>query len=207
LPVLIDKRYGTDSAHQLSLSFSTSFATKFVESNGITLAYGYNFTDIIGLEIGGGYFFGSESSIMNTVRANFGAQEPPLSDLYQLQWMANANVVIVPFYGRVSFASEFDPSWDLFALAGGGVFGVRKQFGPDGASSFESKVAPGFNFGGGLRFYWTMFNTRTALRLEFREYFFPDPTTDAELSPDSDVDSITWNLHFQAGLQFNFGGL
>lgn len=207
LPVLIDKRFGMESAHQLSLQFSTSFATKLVESVGIYGSYGYAFNDLFGLELGGGYFFGSESSIMQTVRATLGGLEPPFSDLFQLQWMANLNAVLVPFYGRISFASELDPAWDFFALAGGGAFGIRKQVGGDGASSFESKVTAGFNFGAGLRFYFNLFDTRMALRLEFREYFFPDPANNPSNDPMKSNDSITWNLHFQSGLQFAFGGL
>lgn len=207
LPVLIDKRFGMDSAHQLSLQFSTSFATKLVESVGIYAAYGYSFTDIFGLELGGGYFFGSESSIMQTVRATLGGLEPPFSDLYQLQWMANLNAVLVPFYGRISFASELDPAWDFFALAGGGAFGIRKQVGGDGAVSYDSTVTAGFNFGAGLRFYFNLFDTRMALRLEFREYFFPDPANNPSNDPNKNNDPITWNLHFQSGLQFAFGGL
>lgn len=206
LPVLVDKRFGMDGAHQLSLQFSTSFATKLVESVGIYATYGYNFTDIFGLELGGGYFFGSESSIMQTVRATLGSQEPPFSDLYQLQWMANLNAVLVPFYGRISFASELDPAWDFFALAGGGAFGIRKQVGGADGSSFDSTVTAGFNFGAGLRFYFNLGGTRMALRLEFREYFFPDPANNPSNDPMKNNDSLTWNLHFQSGLQFAFGG-
>lgn len=206
LPVLVDKRFGSDSAHQLSLQFTTSFATKLVESVGVYATYGYSFTDVFGLELGGGYFFGSESSIMQTVRATLGGLEPPFSDLYQLQWMANLNAVLVPFYGRISFASEIDPAWDFFALAGVGAFGIRKQVGGDDGSSFDSKVTAGFNFGGGLRFYFNLLDTRMALRLEFREYFFPDPANNPSNDPMKDNDSITWNLHFQGGLQFTFGG-
>ncbi len=206
LPVLVDKRFGMESAHQLSLQFTTSFATKLVESVGIYGTYGYSFNDLIGLEIGGGYFFGSESSIMQTVRATLGSVEPPFSDLFQLQWMANLDVVLVPFYGRISFASELDPAWDFFALAGAGAFGIRRQMGIDGASAFESKVTAGFNFGAGLRFYFKLADTRMALRLEFREFFFPDPASNPSNDPMKSNDSITWNLHFQGGLQFAFGG-
>jgi hypothetical protein len=105
LPVLIDKRYGEDGRHQLALSFSTSMVSKFVEATGVYASYTFGFSDLMGIEIGGGYFFGRESSIMREVREKFGAQEPPLSDLFQIQWMANADFVLVPVYGKMSFAS------------------------------------------------------------------------------------------------------
>lgn len=207
LPVLIDKRFGMEGRHQLSLQFSTSMATKYVEALALYAAYQYNFTDVIGVEIGGGYFFGSEASIMNEVRAKSGAAEPPLTDLFQLQWMANADFVLTPVYGKMSFASEFDPSYDLYFLVGGGVAGTRRQVGVEGSGTFLSKVSPAFNFGVGLHVYLTKM---IGLRLEFRDYFFPepfDPVADGIAVPaDKDVGGLTFNLHFQVGLQFAFGG-
>jgi len=196
LPVLIDKRFGSDGVHQVAAQFSTAMATKFIEGTGAYLTYGYNFTDILGLEVGGAFILGSESKIMSQVRVQFPNQEPPLSDLYQLQWMANANFMLVPLYGKMSFASEFDPGYDLYITAGAGAGGVRRQLGQEGRSGqFDSKVSPIFNIGLGLRFYLTKM---IALRVELRDFFFPEP--------DSAKSGFTWNLHFQGGVQFNFGG-
>src|SRR5688500_2091821 len=64
LPVLLDKRFGLDGAHQLSIAFSTAIAAKFVEATGAFGSYTYNFSDLLGFELGGGFFFGRESSIM-----------------------------------------------------------------------------------------------------------------------------------------------
>ncbi|MBI2375958.1 MAG: outer membrane beta-barrel domain-containing protein [Deltaproteobacteria bacterium] len=209
LPVLVDKRFGKKSAHQLGLQFSTAMATKFVEDNGVVLTYGYNFSDLIGLELGGGFFFGQESNIMDEVRAQFAGVEPPLSDLHQIQWMAMADLMLVPLYGKMSFASELDPSYDLFILAGAGVGGLRKQSGyldkVSGADSrtYASATQPIFNFGLGLRFY---FSRLVALRVEFRDYFYPDPLPNPNDDPKKETDPLTWGLHFQAGLQLSFGG-
>lgn len=205
LPVLVDKRFGHGGRHQASLFFSTSMVTKFVESVGVVGAYQYNFTDLLGLEFTGGYFFGSETSIMDEIRRNFGT-EPELSDQYQLQWIANVDVMFVPVYGKISFASELDPSFDLFFVAGGGVAGTRRKSGgfsgdTNAGVAFESSVGPAFNFGLGLRFY---FNRLVALRLEFRDYFYPEPAS--YTAPENDVGGFTFNLHFQAGVQFAFGG-
>lgn len=193
LPVLIDKRFGADGRHQLSLQASTALATKFVEATGVTASYGYNFSDLLGLEIFGGYFFGGESNIMDEVRNKLGAAEPTLSDLSRMTWTAGADIVFVPLYGKMSFAAEVDPSYDLFLLAGAGAAGLRKQVGTKDVATFVNTTAAAFNFGLGLRFY---FNRWIGLRLEFRNYFYPDP----------DSAGMTFNLHFQGGLQFAFGG-
>lgn len=196
-PVLVDKRFGMQGRHQLSLQFSTAMATKYIDATGFYLAYDYNFWDTFGLEVGGGYMFSSEASILKEVRVQAGNDQSTvdgLQDINQLQWMANVDAIFTPIYGKISFASEIDPSYDLFFLAGGGVSGTRRQQGADETRTYVSKVSPVFNFGVGLRFY---FFKSIALRVEFRDFFFPDP------SPDG---GLTFSLHFQTGVQFNFGG-
>ena len=204
LPVLVDKRYGGENRHQLSLMFAVTTFTKLTEGIGGYLAYQYNFTDMLGLEISGGYFSTSETFIMRSVRLSTGDQEPFLADQYALQWTAVANAVFVPFYGKMSFASEFDPSFDLFLLAGGGVVGTRRGFGLVGDGEperFESELTWTVDVGGGLRFYLT---DMVGLRFEFRNWFYPEPANFQ--SNGRDIGGVTSVLNFQVGLQFAFGG-
>jgi outer membrane beta-barrel protein len=201
LPVLVDKRFSGKGRLQTSVMFSTSMVTKFVEGIGFELGAQYAFSDLLAVGVSGGYFFSGETSIMKEVRENFPSQEPPLSDLYQFNWTGGLDVMFVPIYGKMSFASEFDPSFDLYFIGGGGVAGTKRTI----AEGSRSKIAPVFNVGFGLRFYFTKM---VALRLEFRDYFYPDPgANDPENSePGTEVGGLTWHLHFQAGLQFAFGG-
>lgn len=200
LPVLLDKRFGSDGRHQLGLTFSTSMASKFIEATGGHLTYAYSFTDVFGLELGVGAFAGRESSIMEQVRLQFGADEPPLSDLHQMQWIATLSAVVVPIYGKMSFLSEIDPAFDLFFAAGVGAVGLRRQ----SSLGDTNATTVAFDIGIGLRFYITKM---IALRFEFRDYFYPDPGPPAEIAPaDLETGGLTFNLHLQAGLQLAFGG-
>ena len=125
-----------------------------------------------------------------------------------MNWLANLDVMVVPIYGKMSFASELDPSFDLYFVAGGGVVGTKRTL-SDGADASapggSGTVVPAFNFGTGLRFY---FSRLIALRMELRDYFYPDPgfKEDENTGAKQSQDGFTWNLHFQAGLQFSFGG-
>lgn len=207
LPVLIDKRFGLGGRQQASLLFSSSFADKFVEATGVTANYQYSFSDLLGVALNGSYFFLSrETSIMREIRAVSG-EDPQLSDLNQMQWMAHADLMLVPIYGKMSFASEFDPQFDLFFVGGAGVAGTRRLVSVGASEGFENAVVPVFNLGVGMRFY---FSRLMALRLEIRDYFFPDPgvrrVVRAGQPLEERVGGLTWNLHFQAGLQFAFGG-
>ena len=206
LPVLVDKRYGGKGRHQLSVMFATTTFTKLTQGVGGYLAYQYSFTDMLGLELSGGFFSTGETFIMQRVRLNTGDQEPFLPDQYALQWTAMANVVFVPIYGKMSFASEFDPAFDLFFLAGGGVAGTRRGFGLTGDGEperFESEITWAADVGGGFRFY---FNDLIALRFEFRNWFYPEPGNFQVPGSRREIGGITSVLNFQAGLQFAFGG-
>jgi outer membrane beta-barrel protein len=196
LPVLVDKRFGNDGRHQLSLLFSTSMADKFIESLGGGLSYGYNFSDMLGVEFSGGYFNGEETNILTQIRTltSGGSSDLLLSDLYQTTWFATVNFLMVPFYGKMSFAAEFDPAYDLFLLVGAGGNGLRVL---QSNGVYATSVGAMFNFGIGFRFYVTRL---VALRLELRDYFFPEAGTCEACS------GVTNSLHFQGGLQFAFGG-
>lgn len=205
LPVLVDKRFGEGRRFQLTASLATAMATKFVEATGPYISAGYGFSDLFALEINGGYFFASESSIMQEIRRNFPGAEPLLSDMYQPTWIANVDLVLVPIYGKISFASEFDPSFDLFLIAGGGGVGVRRQVGKDatGDKHFDSATTWTANFGLGFRFYFTRL---LALRLEFRDFFYPEPECKDPVCVAPFPTGFTFNLMFHGGLQFSFGG-
>jgi outer membrane beta-barrel protein len=203
LPVLIDKRFGNRGLFQVSLQFSSTMATKYVQDTGGILGVAYNFTDVIGIELSGGYFASSETSIMDEIRQALPAsEEPDLSGLYQLTWMANADLLLVPLYGKISFASEVDPAYDLFLLGGVGYSGLRRQVGAGDARTFVTTTSPIFNFGLGLRFY---LNRWLGLRLALRDYFYPQPHV-GNPDPDASAGGLTHSFNIEAGLQFGIGG-
>ena len=201
LPVLLDKRYGADGKQKASIMFTTSVITKLVEDVGFVATYQYNLFDFLGVGLTAGYFLGSETNIATAIRME--AADPscdpaavpdcsPLGDLYQMQWLASADVMFVPLYGKISFASEFNPSFELYLIAGVGAGGVRRQ---NSAGGNDSAVTVVGNLGLGMRFHildWI------GVRAEFRDYFYPEPA--------AGVSGMTWNPHMQFGAEFTFGG-
>lgn len=208
LPVLVDKRFGLGGRHQASLMFSTSVATKFVEHLGVYAGYTYSFTDMLGAEVSGGFFFSNEATIADRVRQGFPEQtgrgeQPPITDFHQLEWMAMGTFVFTPIYGKMSFLSELDPSFDLFLLAGVGAAGTRVKQGDITSGSFGRSVGVVFSLGGGMRFY---INRLLAIRLELRDFFFPEGASGIQNMQGDNLGGLTWQLSFQVGVQFTFGG-
>lgn len=200
LPVLIDKKSGLAGKIQFSLLGATTLASKFTESTGGVLNVTYNFDDQFGLELTGGFFNASEVQLVEDIRAQATTPDLQFSDLHQLQWLAALDFVWVPIYGKISFASEWNPSFDLYILAGGNIVGTQRQ----AANGTETDTAFGFNFGGGLRVFilpWF------AIRLEVRDYFYADPDSgETNVARDEEISGLTNVLLGQAGFQFSFGG-
>ncbi len=207
LPVLLDKRFALEGRSQVSLLFTTAIVTKLVEDLGVYGTYQYNFTEQLAAGVSTGFFFGDETSITDAIRgqgvdpAN-PASGDPLADLYQMFWMVSADFIVTPLYGKISFASEVNPSFDIYGLVGAGAGQVRRVAGvtPDAqgrlsVNGYDTSFTPIFSLGIGMHFYMTKL---LALRIEIRDYFFPEPA--------AGVGGLTWNLHAQAGLQLTFGG-
>lgn len=199
LPVLLDKRFGQAGRHQASILFSTAMVTKLIEAVGAYATYQYSFTDWLGAGFSAGAFLGGETSITDAIRLVENPDNPggeaPLGDLHQMFWMASIDVAVVPLYGKISFLSEFDPSFDVFVLAGLGAGQVRRDRAPAGGPVVTTDTAftPIFSLGFGLRLYLT---DLVGLRFEVRDFFYPEP--------EKGVGGLTFNLHFQGGVQLTF---
>lgn len=222
LPVLIDKRYGARNRHQLSPMFGTSMVTKNTQGMGFYLAYQYNFTDMLAIEVSGGYFATSETSIMGEIRLepNNLSREPFLSDQYALEWAGMVNFVFVPVYGKISFMSEFDAAFDLFILVGAGAIGAVRGSSFDSQmnltldqtngdpTTFDREITGAASVGGGVRFYLLEW---LALRAEIRGFFYPElldaslPRSSGSNQAGDEISGVTTAVKIQAGLQFSFG--
>ena len=202
LPVLIDKRYGNAGKIQAYLLFSTPLTGKFIEANGGILGFNYNFFDWLGAGVVGGFFGSDEIGVVaDTVRDGGDA---PLPDLFRPQWMAGADVTLTPLYGRISFASEYNPAFDLFVLVGGGLMGVERNLGGIGSEDTASDTTGYANVGLGTRLHFLEF---LSARIEYRHIlmFEPDiPASEIDNITDPPSAALTNVQQIQLGVQFMF---
>ncbi|MGF1510386.1 MAG: outer membrane beta-barrel domain-containing protein [Myxococcota bacterium] len=207
----MDKRYGNRGRWQGYVLFSTPLVAKFTESTGAVGGASYSFFDWLGVGISGGIFGSSEVDVVEQVRLSR-AGEPvdgaPLSDLFRLVWFAGGEVTFTPLYGRISFASEYSPAFDLFLVLGGGVAGTERDLGSPTAANDElatvDEITGYFSFGVGLRFHVLSW---LAARTEYRHLLLLEPeipATEVE-DPTTDVAGTLTNVQqFQVGLQFTY---
>jgi len=205
LPVLIDKRYGNAGTLTVHLQFSTPITSKFVESTGIVGGVDYGLLDWLSVGVVGGFFDGAEADIVDTVRTTLGAA--PLTDLDQMTWLAGLDVTFTPIYGRISFASEYNPAFDVLAFVGGGLMGTRRNLlGVESGQTEDGTTGYG-NFGLGFRFHVL---DNLAIRTEYRQIIYPDsdiPQSEQNVTTGDATDfggGISTAQQFQVGVQGRF---
>jgi len=202
LPVLIDKRYGNGQAITAHVQFSAPLTSKFVESVGVVGGVDYGLLEWLSLGLVGGYFGGGEVDILEEVRTA-GA---PLTDLDRMVWFGGLDVTFTPIYGRISFASEYNPAFDVLAFVGGGLMGTERLLGPTGATVKETSTTGYGNFGLGFRFHILDF---LAIRTEYRQFIYPEneiPQSELDTAFDASDPGggISTAQQIQVGLQVRF---
>lgn len=162
--------------------------------------FGYHFLDWLALEAYGGYvFLHRESSVLTAIRedlstvANTDTKRLVLPGIWQTQWSTGLSALWAPFYGKISFFSEWESKFQTYFILGAGADGVVQALGNQG------EVINGIRFclngGLGLRLF---LSEHAALRAEVKESVGFNPVLQ---NGNSDVSSTTW---IQTGVSFLF---
>jgi len=132
LPVVDRKLYPMRFNPELSFQIDYGLADKYTSHQGFRFSGVFHIWDNLAVEAYVGYLFGSESSIMKTLRDKSrpnrvmkGSREPALPGLQQLTYHLGADVQFAPIYGKLSLVSELETSFQLYMLGGMGLAGTR----------------------------------------------------------------------------------
>jgi outer membrane beta-barrel protein len=158
LPVVDKKLYPTRLNPEFSLMVDYSLATRYTTHQGLRASALFHIIDQVAVELHGGYLFGSESSIMKVLRDRskenrrtlHQGREPAVPGLQQLTYHLGADLHVIPIYGKLSFVSELESSFQVYGLVGLGLAGTRTV--TDG-TRLANCNSPSFLGGGCADFY------------------------------------------------------
>ncbi len=185
-PIIANKKFPMSLTLEISAMFDYSFSDRFLNHAGGHLSLGFHIFDWLAVEGFAGGLYPQELNITRTVRvqgySRDSNEEPALSGLWQTFAFGGAGLQWAPFYGKLSFASDFQVAFQFFFFGGAAVEGIAKPSGINDGQNVNNRrdfylgvvggqtynYAPRFSayYGGGVRILpWKW----VALRLEVRQ--------------------------------------
>lgn len=198
LPLIQERLYPLLLKVELAPLYTYSINDKYTHHTGMVLTAGFHFFNWLGVEAYGGYNlngFGELGSIPGWPSAlrsgwtnladaidqfthsggteSISTKPLELPDLYWQSWMAGADVVFSPFYGKWSIVSELGGSFYFYGVAGGGAAGTEKKVTYPAPTRYkQGPVVFPLNYGIGAKIFFLKW---LALRAELRDYWWINP--------------------------------
>ena len=224
------KTYLLKNKWELTPMFSYAFNDSFVETFGISGSVTYHVAEYFGIELYGGYMFGSESDLTEEIFVEL-RLNPEIAKLTKLVWAAGIGVQWSPIYGKIQMFDAYLGDFAFYVSAGIGLGQIRapcipgseldpnrgfdpptcpQQTGEVSATELPFLDAPATtklmgSIGGGMRFN---FSTQFGLKLEVRDYIFSQRVFRPESTEPTSrfTDTIRNYLFIQLGVTFLLGG-
>jgi outer membrane beta-barrel protein len=193
--VVRNRLYTSAGRLELSPTAGLTVLNRLTAHYNFNLNAAFNFTETLGVEARGGWALSSLTGLARDLRDDLARRDPArnedieVSDLRDL-WQMNGNLALgarwMPIYGKVNLLGDIPVHFQAYLWAGGGVANfVREsvaycqQVAPDGtlargtcsAPLVERRAGVIGSAAAGMRFF---VHKGGALRLELRDYLYPD---------------------------------
>lgn len=131
MPLILGKKYHMANHVELSASYVHTYGDRLLHHSGLNLAASYHVFDWLAVEGFATTFYPSELGIMDDVRQRGHSVKEKglptaLSGLWQTFATGGIGAEWSPLYGKLSFLSEFDVSFQFYLFGGVAVSGIAK---------------------------------------------------------------------------------
>jgi outer membrane beta-barrel protein len=189
--VVRNRLYNPQGRFEASLSVGLTFVTRLTDHYNFNLGLAYNFSDLLGAELRGGYALSRHTSLARQISEHL-LQRNPASDVIVTDdlsnlWEMKANAVLgarwSPLYGKISLLAEVPVHFQTYLWAGLGygtfhresvVVCFKLESRADGICGdwlTEDKNAVMGSAAIGFRFFT---HNHGAIKAEVRNWMFPD---------------------------------
>jgi len=191
--VVRNRLYNPEGQIELGVEAGMSVINRLVSTDNFQVTGAYNFTNEWAVELFGGYALSGHTDIADQVNSEV-ASKPintfqtvdDFAGLWEMKWNVAAGARWAPIYGKLNLFADLPVHFQAYIAGGPGVAGLERKSvtyctaaptqDADGNTICdqpldETRVAPMGQVGGGLRFW---LGPKVILRLEARDYFFPD---------------------------------
>jgi outer membrane beta-barrel protein len=164
-------------SHELIATVGALPMDAFAKGLSLYGSYSYHFTHLWAWEIVGGLWsFNFDTGLEQELKDRFDVQP---TELGQLRWILNSNVVVKPLYGKFTLTNDSLFSGEMFFVLGYALGG------------YTAAIPSGADVGVGFRLFMGRY---FSMRFDIRDYmFFPG------------FNSLENNLYLSLGLSLTFG--
>lgn len=180
-----NRLFKTEGHFELGVALEAGLLSRLTDTYNFQLQVGYNVLESLAVELRAGYAYSAHTSLANQIAQDFNGNTSvktatDLSDLWQMTANGVIGVRWQPIYGKLSLMSELAVHFQFYIWLGGGASYMHRESvvicntkaGGDCAAFFtENAVKPVGSLAVGFRF---LFEQKHAIRLEVRDYAFPD---------------------------------
>ncbi len=164
-------------SHELSISLGSLPIDAFAKGVTLNGSYTYHFTHLWAWELVNGLWsFNIDTGLTRELKDEYDVQP---TDLGELKWILNSNVIIKPMYGKFALTNDKLFTAEMFFTMGYALGG------------FTAALPSGVNMGVGLRMFLGKY---FSARLDIRDYLFIP-----------DFENLENHIFVSLGLSLTFG--
>ncbi len=164
-------------SHELSVSLGSLPIDAFAKGVTLNGSYTYHFTHLWAWELVNGLWsFNIDTGLTRELKDEYDVQP---TDLGELKWILNSNVIIKPMYGKFALTNDKLFTAEMFFTMGYALGG------------FTAALPSGVNMGVGLRMFLGKY---FSARLDIRDYLFIP-----------DFENLENHIFISLGLSLTFG--
>jgi outer membrane beta-barrel protein len=135
--VVRNRLYTSDGKFEASLNAGFTVVNYLTQHQNLQLGLGYNFTEQLAVELGGGYALSSHTRVADDASKGVVLDNPipngipqkvdDFEDLWRMTWSATGALRWTPIYGKLNIAAELPVHFQAYLLAGAGVGGMQRD--------------------------------------------------------------------------------
>ena len=154
-------------AFELSPQFVQSVNSRFVDHTGFIFSGIYHDKENVSVEVAAGNLWSNDTDLTQELIQK--EHLAPEYVVYELTWLATADLQWSPIYGKLSIYDRVMGEFNVYMSVGAGFTGLRLENKRDDPGNYliPEDMQLTATYGGGLRFYFTDW---FGVRFEIRDY-------------------------------------
>ncbi len=209
--VVRNRLYSMSGRPEVGLNLGLTMLSRLTDHYNLNAHFAVNLSDTFAIELRGGYALSRHTGLANQIAEHFAQNTAiktaaDLVDLWEMNGNASLGIRWAPIYGKISLMAELPVHFQAYLWVGGGAAQFHREslvYCTSGSGSTcnsfltEDKIGPLGTAAFGFRFF---LSPRHSVKLEFRDYAYPDSYYENITRSDAMAGRATGELNRNPGI-------